>query len=86
MSISIGSKVRSFDFEARDLTGANATYVEGEVVDIRWHIDCDRYVILVDKQIFTGDNVDYHVGELIFTPVNGTPKIMGGVSDHVKLL
>ena len=35
MNIQVGSKVRSFDFHSRDITGEDACYVEGEVVDIR---------------------------------------------------
>lgn len=86
MSIQIGSKVRSFDFHSRDTTGEDACYVEGEVVDIRWDGGCDRYVILIEKQVFAGKEEDTHVGTLVLPPVNGTPKWTGGVTDGVELL
>ena len=86
MSIQIGSKVRSFDFHSRDITGEDACYVEGEVVDIRRDGGCDRYVILIEKQVWSGEEEDTHIGTLVQPPVNGIPKIFGGVTDGVELL
>ena len=86
MSIKIGSKVRSFDFHSRDITGEDACYVEGEVVDIRWDGGCDRYVILIEKQVFAGKEEDTHVGSLVHPPVNGIPKWNGRLTDGVELL
>ena len=86
MSIKIGSKVRSFDFHSRDITGEEAFYIEGEVVDIRWHEGCDRYVVIIEKQVFAGKEGDSHIGELVFPPVNGIEKMFGGVTDGVELL
>ena len=86
MNIQIGSKVRSFDFHSRDITGEDACYIEGEVVDIRWEEGCDRYVILIEKQVFAGKEEDTHVGSLVHPPVNGIPKWNGSVTDGVELL
>lgn len=86
MDIQIGSKVRSFDFHSRDITGEDACYIEGEVVDIRWEDGCDRYVILIEKQVFAGKEEDTHVGTLVLPPVNGTLKMSGGVTDGVVLI
>ena len=86
MNIQIGSKVRSFDFHSRDITGEDACYVEGEVVAIRYHEGCDRYVVLIEKQVFAGKEEDTHVGTLTHPPVNGIPKMFGGVTDGVVLL
>ena len=86
MDIQIGSKVRSFDFHSRDITGEDACYVEGEVIDIRWDGGCDRYVILIEKQVFAGKEEDTHIGTLVQPPVNGIPKMFGGVTDGVELL
>ena len=86
MSIAVGSKVRSFDFESRDLTGENAFYVEGEVIDIHSWTGCDRYVILVEKQVYRGEDVNYHVGKEVTPPVNGIPNLFDGVTDGVELL
>jgi len=86
MNIQIGSKVRSFDFDNRDLEGEDACYVEGEVVDIHDWYGCDRYVILVERQIFRGKDADYHVGKEVNPPVNGVQKLLGGVYNGVELL
>ena len=86
MNIQVGSKVRSFDFHSRDIAGEDACYVEGEVVDIRWDGGCDRYVILIEKQVFAGKEEDTHVGTLVQPPVNGIQKMFGGVTDGVELL
>ena len=86
MNIQIGSKVRSFDFHSRDIAGEDACYIEGEVVDIRWEEGCDRYVILIEKQVFAGKEEDTHVGSLVHPPVNGIPKWNGSVTDGVELL
>ncbi len=85
-SIQIGSKVRSFDFDSRDITGEDACYVEGEVVDIQWDGGCDRYVILVEKQVWGGVEESDNVGFTVQPPVNGIPKLFGGVTDGVELI
>ena len=86
MNIQVGSKVRSFDCHSRDITGEDACYIEGEVVDIRWEKGCDRYIVLIEKQVWSGEEEDSHVGTLIHPPVNGIPKVRGGVTDGVELL
>lgn len=88
--IQVGDHVRSFDFPThghptwgRDLTGARAAYVLGEVTeilkcgdtDIRsgavFH-DCDRYVIRVTGRVFRGQMHEVP-DPFIYPPVNGTP-------------
>ena len=88
MNIEIGSKVRSFDFDHRELTGERAFYAEGLVVNSlsAGVYGCERYVILVERQIFQGEEADYHVGKEIYPPVNGVPKLFGGKTDGVELL
>jgi hypothetical protein len=87
VSIKIGSKVRSFDFESRDLTGQNSFYVEGVVVDISDMSGNGRYSILVEKQIFRGEEANYHVGTIVYPPVNGQFNIVtGNKTDGVELL
>ncbi len=78
--IEIGMRVRSFDFEGRDLEGDRACYQDGIVIGIgRFDFpDCDRYQIFVQRRIWAGapeelagsDPVD---SRLIYPPVNGTP-------------
>ena len=88
MDIQIGSKVRSFDFDYhRDITGEEAFYVEGEVVAIREWAGCERYVVLIEKQVFAGKEEDSHVGTLTHPPINGLLNIVtGGKTNGVELL
>lgn len=87
-TIQIGSRVRSFDFEGRDLTGDRACYVEGTVTGIgRFDFpDCDRYQIAVDKIIFGGEEQSPETGQEAYPPVNGTRRMMGGLTDGVELI
>ena len=92
--IKAGDRVRSFDFEGRDLTGERACYQEGMVLGIgRFEFpDCDRYQIFVQRRIWAGapeelsgsDPVD---SRLIYPPVNGTPTYFRNrLTDGVELL
>ena len=85
-NIQIGSKVRSFDFDSRDIAGEDACYVEGEVIDIKSDGGCDRYVILIEKQVWSGVEESDNVGTTVQPPINGIPKLFGGVTDGVELI
>lgn len=78
-NITVGLRVKSFDFEF-DKT----TYVDGIVVEV----NCDElntgfktYKIRVDRQIVDGVVVkDYKaegIEHFVFPPMNGTPTIFG---------
>ena len=88
--IQVGDRVRSFDFIqgdfGRDLEGERACYIEGEVVGFDHVEGCDRYRILVEREVFGGDQFYHRVGRLVYPPVNGTPKLFGGVCDNVELV
>jgi len=89
--IVVGSRVRSFDFESRDLVGTRACYVEGVVEDIGTFPgfpDCPRYKILVDRVVFEGEVFTEGGcnGACVFPPVNGTPKMFGGATDGVEVI
>ena len=87
MEIVIGTRVRSFDFaHDRSLDGARACYVEGEVVGFDHVEGCDRYRILVDRDIFGGVEEDRRVGDLIYPPINGTRTWLGRVTDGVEVI
>lgn len=93
MNINVGDAVRSFDFPmygrnlGRDLEGERAAYVEGYVVDIvETDAGYDAYHIMVNKDVFGGEESDARVGNIITAPVNGTPCIGGKVTDGVELL
>lgn len=86
--IQVGSKVRSFDFESRDLEGERACYVEGTVMEVGVVLEgCARYRIVVEKRVFggkvlTGPNVEKEV----FPPVNGTVSWLGRPIDVVEVI
>ena len=92
MSISVGDRVRSFDFATspggRDLEGERACYVEGVVEDLVRIDGCLRYKILVERDVFGGKEESTRVGRYMHPPVNGTPRLIGGasVTNFVELL
>ena len=92
MSISVGDRVRSFDFATspggRDLEGERACYVEGVVEDLVRIDGCLRYTILVERDVFGGKEESTRVGRYMHPPVNGTPRLIGGasVTNFVELL
>ena len=82
-TIKVGDRVRSFDFDRRDLEGIRAAYVEGTVQKIEYHNGCDRYIIGVERRIFAGEVSVTHPEMIVAPPVNGTPKMFGGYTDGV---
>ena len=92
MSISVGDRVRSFDYATspggRDLDGERACYVEGVVEDLVRIDGCLRYKILVERDVFGGKEESTRVGRYMHPPVNGTPRLIGGasVTNFVELL
>jgi len=100
--ITVGSRVRSFDFDSRDLVGRGACYVEGHVVTLLkpgeffspspgpqaacFH-DCTRYVIKVTRRVGAGREYPLPEDPLyVFPPVNGITKLLGGVTNGVELI
>ena len=90
MDISVGDRVRSFDFSrgpgGRDLSGERACYVEGRVEDFVTIEGCLRYRILVDRDVFGGVDEDRRIGRFVTPPVNGTPTSLGNTTDFVELV
>ena len=90
MSISVGDRVRSFDFsrgpDGRDLEGERACYVEGRVEELVEVEGCLRYRIAVDRDVFSGEDSDHRVGSVVFPPVNGTRSTFGNVTNFVELI
>ena len=84
--INVGDRVRSFDFAdgngrayGRDIHGERANYVEGVVVAKKELEGCERLVIMVDRHVSAGEEIQALVGKQVFPPVNGTPKTIGGI-------
>ena len=88
--IQVGSKVRSFDFDAapggRSLEGPRACYVEGTVIGFVKHEGCDRYEIRVERDVFGGEDSDRRIGRVVIPPLNGTPSMLGGTTNFVELV
>lgn len=87
MCLNIGDKVRSFDFDSRDLEGPKACYIEGVVEAIGkcdGFPDCERYKIKVSRQVFGGKEYAHLVGQYVFPPKNGVRKLFGGVCNAVQ--
>lgn len=82
--ITIGSRVRSFDFRHRDITGDRACFIEGVVVDIlKEENNYDRYLIKVHRQVFGGvEKSDYPL--TVTPPVNGTITMFGDTTNFVE--
>ena len=94
MEITIGSKVRSFDFAEtfedgtqirRELEGEMACYVEGLVTAINEERGYNRYEIVVTRDVFGGEETERRVGNFVYPPVNGTPG-MFSVCNGVELV
>ena len=79
-----GDRVRSFDFDCRDINGERACYIEGTVSTISIEAGCARYVIVVERAVFGGKEVPFDRPKAVYPPVNGTLKMFGGVTNHVQ--
>jgi hypothetical protein len=82
-TITIGDKVKSFDFNHTD-----DCYVEGVVVGFKEMDGCERYIISMTKKVWHGkDTTDSYIektgNEKFFPPVNGTPS-WGGETNCVS--
>lgn len=91
MDIQVGNRVRSFDFAqddgyGRDLAGERACYVEGEVIGFEEIEGCQRYRILVDRDVFGGKEEDRRVGRIVTPPVNGTPTWSDQTTNYVEVV
>jgi hypothetical protein len=80
----IGDRVRSFDFQDhKELEGARACYMEGQVTGIEMMEGCWRYKIEVRKCVSRGEvREDYP--SVIYPPLNGTPRLLGGECNGVE--
>ena len=85
-TINIGDRVRTFDFPdaTRALEGDHACYYTGTVEDITEAYHGEAYKIRVDGRVFTGTPTDYD--PYVYPPINGRPKLFGGVTDGVELI
>lgn len=85
VEIKPGDRVRSYDFEV-----SRNCYVEGVVEEITPPIEgCPRYKIRAERRVWEGQEEtlpDDPESRCIYPPVNGTPKLFGGVTAGVEKL
>ena len=79
--IKVGNRVRSYDFES-----SRECYIEGVVEGFKKLEGCERYVIRVGRKVWAGEEVEDPYRGLVYPPVNGTPKLFGGVCNSVELV
>ena len=92
--ITIGTRVRSFDFDSHDLTGDRTCYVQGNVTAIGPKPDTTNpatyYTIQVTCRVFAGKTSDYKAilrefpTATAYAPVNGIPTMMGKTTNGVE--
>ena len=79
--IQVGNKVRSYDFPHD-----RECYVEGIVEALTEKEGCERYMIRVIRKVWAGENVTDRTRDYVYPPVNGTPKLFGGVTNFVEMV
>lgn len=79
--IKVGNLVRSYDFPHD-----RKCYVEGIVEALTEKEGCERYMIRVTRKVWAGEEVADPIREHVYPPVNGTPKLFGGVTNYVELV
>ena len=82
----VGDIVRSFDFHGnKDLEGPRACYMEGQITGLQMLEGCWRYKIEVRKCV-GGGKVREQFPDVLFPPVNGTPRMFGGECNGVEAI
>jgi hypothetical protein len=92
--VDVGDRVRSFDFDfiscnsGRALEGEDACYVEGLVEELVTIEGTLRYRILVDRDVFGGEESTVRIGRYAHPPVNGTARLFpaAAVTNFVELI
>jgi len=85
MCLQVGDRVRSFDFDSRELEGPSACYIEGVIEDVGLFegATCECYRIKVSRQVFDGIEYNDLVGKYVQAPKNGVRKLFGGECNAV---
>ena len=87
MNITVGTRVRSFDFAPynKEVKGERACFMEGEVVGFKELQGCQRLIIEVDRCVFGGKERSDFPSQ-IFPPVNDTATLFGGTTNNVEII
>lgn len=78
-----GDHVRSYDF-----AGNRESYVDGVIESVTPPMEgCPRYKILSNSRVFGGKPIPVPAHEeYVYPPVNGTPTLMGALTNFVVRL
>jgi hypothetical protein len=83
--IAIGTRVRSFDFDHRDLDGENACYIEGVGTGAVRHFGTPSYCIRIERRVFSGWERTDDLGVENIAPINGL-RALRGHTDGVEVI
>jgi len=81
-----GDKVRSFDFDSRDIKGNDACYVEGVAESIEGHPmgGGGKYVkFKITRKVFSGEERSGSLGEYNWAPQNGQEDWTGKLTNQL---
>ena len=84
--IKVGDKVRSFDFDCKELDTINSCFVEGVVENIEGHPmsgDGEYLKFKISRKIFGGKEIPQTIGDYNWVPQNGQMTWLGKVTDNV---
>jgi hypothetical protein len=85
--INIKDTVRSFDFSSMpnglDIEGPDACFIEGIVEGFTEVEGSMRYDIKATRRVFNGVEKDIEPGQRFIPPVNGTPTMLGRITNGV---
>ena len=82
-----GDKIRSFDFDSKDLEGNNACYIEGVVEAITEHPVSGGgryYKFKCTRKIFGGKEIKESIGDEVYAPLNGMKTWTGEELNQVE--
>ncbi len=78
---------RIYGMDTRITPSNRVDFIEGKVIAIGEivHEGCPRYTIQITRECYGAEGTDssdvcYGVGHLVYPPLNGTPKSLGGVT------
>jgi hypothetical protein len=84
--IKVGDKVRSFDFDCKEVDTINSCFVEGIVESIEGHPmggGGEFVKFIITKKVFSGEETDRSVGEYNWVPQNGQKQWTGKLTNNV---
>ena len=84
--IKVGDKVRSFDFDCKEVDTINSCFVEGVVESIEGHPQGGGGEYLkfkISRKIFSGEEITQTIGDFNWVPQNGQKTWTGKLINNV---